>query len=57
MIGYNSEKANSGVNWVHIISGACSGCATRFITQPFDVIKIRFQLQIEPISIFINLFK
>jgi len=51
MIGYNPDKSNGlSVNWRHVIAGAASGCSTRFICQPFDVIKIRFQLQIEPIS-------
>ncbi|KAH0541129.1 mitochondrial thiamine pyrophosphate carrier-like [Cotesia glomerata] len=34
----------------HAIAGAVSGFLTRLICQPFDVIKIRFQLQVEPIS-------
>ncbi|XP_064477864.1 mitochondrial thiamine pyrophosphate carrier-like [Ornithodoros turicata] len=33
----------------HLVAGAVSGFCTRFLCQPFDVIKIRFQLQIEPI--------
>lgn len=32
------------------IAGSASGCLTRFICHPLDVLKIRFQLQIEPIS-------
>ncbi|XP_057375395.1 mitochondrial thiamine pyrophosphate carrier-like [Daphnia carinata] len=32
------------------LAGAVGGCATRFLCQPFDVLKIRFQVQIEPIS-------
>lgn len=42
------EKANQ--NWTSLVAGGGSGFATRCISQPFDVLKIRFQLQIEPIS-------
>ncbi|XP_076648998.1 mitochondrial thiamine pyrophosphate carrier [Halictus rubicundus] len=34
----------------HAIAGASSGFLTRFICQPLDVVKIRFQLQVEPIK-------
>lgn len=32
------------------IAGACTGAFTRAFAQPLDVLKIRFQLQIEPIG-------
>ena len=33
-----------------VVAGFTSGCLTRFLCHPLDVLKIRFQLQIEPIS-------
>ena len=33
------------------IAGAVSGCLTRAILSPVDVVKIRFQLQLEPIKV------
>lgn len=41
------KRAN---NWQRMVSGAITGLACRTIVQPLDVIKIRFQLQIEPIN-------
>uniref|UniRef100_A0A1B6M4R4 Mitochondrial thiamine pyrophosphate carrier n=2 Tax=Graphocephala atropunctata TaxID=36148 RepID=A0A1B6M4R4_9HEMI len=37
-------------SFIPIIAGGVSGVLTRFLCQPLDVIKIRFQLQVEPIS-------
>ncbi|XP_076243904.1 mitochondrial thiamine pyrophosphate carrier isoform X2 [Calliopsis andreniformis] len=34
----------------HAVAGAISGFVTRFACQPLDVVKIRFQLQVEPIA-------
>ncbi|VDP42459.1 unnamed protein product [Echinostoma caproni] len=34
----------------YLIAGSISGFVSRAIAQPLDVVKIRFQLQVEPIS-------
>ncbi|EFN62832.1 Mitochondrial deoxynucleotide carrier [Camponotus floridanus] len=47
-MGFLRETAVSNLD--HAIAGAASGFITRFLCQPLDVIKIRFQLQVEPIS-------
>ena len=31
-------------------AGALAGCTARFVVGPLDVIKIRFQVQLEPIA-------
>ncbi len=33
----------------HLLAGAVSGSLTRVVTAPLDVLKVRFQLQVEPI--------
>jgi PREDICTED: similar to mitochondrial solute carrier family 25 member 19, partial len=48
MIGLNSQNDLS--KYDILFAGAASGFITRLLCQPFDVAKIRFQLQIEPIS-------
>ncbi|XP_031838499.1 mitochondrial thiamine pyrophosphate carrier [Nomia melanderi] len=45
----NTSKKISDHNTDHAVAGAVSGFITRLVFQPLDVIKIRFQLQIEPI--------
>lgn len=32
------------------VAGAVSGCVARFVVGPLDVLKIRFQVQTEPVS-------
>ncbi|KAG6801519.1 mitochondrial thiamine pyrophosphate carrier [Apis mellifera caucasica] len=46
----DTSSKNNSHNLDHAIAGAVSGFVTRFACQPLDVIKIRFQLQVEPIA-------
>ncbi|XP_045212127.1 mitochondrial thiamine pyrophosphate carrier-like [Mercenaria mercenaria] len=48
MVGYNPELKLTERDYV--IAGGISNGVARAVTQPFDVLKIRFQLQIEPLS-------
>lgn len=51
MIGYDEHGNAKKLSYIRTgMAGAASGCVTRFICQPLDVIKIVFQLQIEPAS-------
>lgn len=46
-------KKDGAMNLAQIsaTAGALAGCVARFVVGPLDVIKIRFQVQLEPISI------
>ncbi|CAG9831538.1 unnamed protein product [Diabrotica balteata] len=44
------ESKNTLNSLDYVLAGGGSGCITRALSQPLDVLKIRFQLQVEPIS-------
>ncbi|KAK7506412.1 hypothetical protein BaRGS_00002524, partial [Batillaria attramentaria] len=50
MVGFTPRESVQLSQWEHAVAGATSGSLTRGICQPLDVLKIRFQLQIEPIK-------
>lgn len=42
----HKQKKAHGVVTDQGLAGAIGGCATRFFCQPFDVLKIRFQVSV-----------
>ncbi|XP_076451957.1 mitochondrial thiamine pyrophosphate carrier-like [Babylonia areolata] len=50
MVGFTPRESVRLSQTEYAIAGAVSGSITRAICQPLDVLKIRFQLQIEPIA-------
>lgn len=49
MVGYDKQHEKL-TQFDFAFAGGTSGCITRAVCQPLDVLKIRFQLQVEPIS-------
>ncbi|XP_072044109.1 mitochondrial thiamine pyrophosphate carrier-like [Amphiura filiformis] len=50
MVGFTPEKERNLTPIDYGIAGAVSGAVTRALVQPLDVLKIRFQLQVEPVK-------
>ncbi|EDQ89700.1 uncharacterized protein MONBRDRAFT_37010 [Monosiga brevicollis MX1] len=45
----STREGTAASAWVSSLAGGVAGSASRFATNPFDVLKIRMQLQAEPI--------
>ncbi|ELK30973.1 Mitochondrial thiamine pyrophosphate carrier [Myotis davidii] len=51
MVGYDPKADDRSISKLEVaVSGSVSGLVTRALISPLDVIKIRFQLQIERLS-------
>lgn len=50
MVGFQPQEGVQLTATEHAAAGAVSGAVSRVLFQPLDVLKVRFQLQIEPIQ-------
>ncbi|XP_064638602.1 mitochondrial thiamine pyrophosphate carrier-like [Lineus longissimus] len=50
MVGFDPSDAEPLTDYEYVTAGAVSGVMTRAVCQPLDVVKVRFQLQVEPIK-------
>ncbi|XP_076451977.1 mitochondrial thiamine pyrophosphate carrier-like [Babylonia areolata] len=50
MVGFSPHESIRLSKSEYAAAGAISGSLTRCVSQPLDVVKIRFQLQVEPIA-------
>ncbi|KAH8291382.1 hypothetical protein KR054_011065, partial [Drosophila jambulina] len=50
MMERDRDKYPLQIQVMQAIAGATTGALTRVVTHPFDVLKIRFQIQVEPLS-------
>ena len=50
MASTSGKEKEGGRAAIDATAGALAGCIARFVTGPLDVVKIRFQVQLEPIK-------